>query len=685
MSEVRTSRWPWAWWALLLCMLAGAIALSFENDTFDGFVLIAIPMMLGYGTIGAFVASRVPSNLLGWLMLTIGVSFGVTGLSSEYVVWAAAHDGPWLEVAAWFSNWTYLAVFTPLILIVLLFPTGRVPSPRWRFALYVIVGSGVALAVGTWIKPGNVDSDVVVENPTGVDALEPASAVLLTVGSIGLLVSVFAAVTALIVRYRTADPTQRRQIRALASLAGLALLLIIGAFTSVALTGATPDEDPLLVTEILFYALFFCVGVLFPAAIGYAILRQRLFDIDLVVKKTVTYSLIAIALTGLYLVILTFATLGVVSRQLVGLVLLAVTLRPIARAARAIADRVVYGRRATPYEVMSEFSARMAETYSTDDVLPRMASVLQGATGASDAQVWLRVGRELRPAASSPAGVARRGPILVTDDALPEMPGDLASEVRHQGELLGALAVTMPANDPIGPIRERLMSDLASQAGPVLRNVRLIEELRASRQRLVAAQDEERRRLERNIHDGAQQQLVALGVKLRLADTLVDHDAAKAHEMLGQLQTETQGAIDDLRDLARGIYPPLLADQGLTAALKAQSRKSSVEVAVDADGVSRYAQEIEAAVYFSCLEALQNVAKYAGADRASISLVQHDGSLDFTIADDGRGFDVDTVERGTGLQGIADRLDAIGGSVRVESKPGTGTNVYGTVPIDRPV
>ena len=225
------------------------------------------------------------------------------------------------------------------------------------------------------------------------------------------------------------------------------------------------------------------------------------------------------------------------------------------------------------------------------------------------------------------------------------------------------------------------MRDLAGQAGLVLRNVRLIEELRASRQRLVTAQDAERRRLERNIHDGAQQQLVALGVKLRLADSLVERDATKAHDLIGQLQSETQAAIDDLRDLARGIYPPLLADRGLEAALEAQGRKSPTPVVIASDGVGRLGQDLEAAVYFSCLEALQNVAKYAEATGATIELAQRNGSLEFAVRDDGRGFDAAEVTFGTGLQGIADRLDAIGGSMTLETEPGSGTTIRGSVPV----
>jgi signal transduction histidine kinase len=201
----------------------------------------------------------------------------------------------------------------------------------------------------------------------------------------------------------------------------------------------------------------------------------------------------------------------------------------------------------------------MSQTYATDDVVDRTAQLLASATGASSAAVWLRVGREIRPAGTWPAAGPVGRAITVDGDDLPMLPADWAEPVRDRGELLGALAVTMPANDPIGPGRQRLLRDLADQAGLALRNVRLIEELRASRQRLVAAQDEGRRRLERNIHDGVQQQLVALAVKLRLADGMIDRDTAKAHDAIAALQEDANAALEDLRDLARGIYPPLLA------------------------------------------------------------------------------------------------------------------------------
>jgi signal transduction histidine kinase len=240
--------------------------------------------------------------------------------------------------------------------------------------------------------------------------------------------------------------------------------------------------------------------------------------------------------------------------------------------------------------------------------------------------------------------------------------------------------VVTSASDPLGPDRERLVEDVATQTALVLANVRLIEELRESRRRIVSAQDERAKALERNLHDGAQQQLVALAVKQRLAGSLVERDPAQAKAMLDDIQVQTQEALETLRDLARGIYPPLLADKGLGAALEGQARKAALPVQVETEGIGRYPREVEAAVYFCCLEALQNVAKYADASRAVVRLAGDDGVLRFEVHDDGTGFDPGSTSFGSGLQGMADRLDAIRGSLGVHSVPGEGTTIIGTVP-----
>jgi signal transduction histidine kinase len=211
-------------------------------------------------------------------------------------------------------------------------------------------------------------------------------------------------------------------------------------------------------------------------------------------------------------------------------------------------------------------------------------------------------------------------------------------------------------------------------------------ELQASRARIVAAADSARRRIERDLHDGAQQQLVALRISLAQARETVASSPAQAAELLCQTERQAGQALAEMRELAHGIYPPLLADVGLAAALQAQARKAAVPVTVEAE-VGRYGQDVEAAVYFCVLEALQNVAKYARASAAKVTLGQDGQHLTFIVADDGRGFDPATTPLGTGLQGLADRLAALGGTIDIASIPGRGTRITGQVPattIDTP-
>ena len=241
-------------------------------------------------------------------------------------------------------------------------------------------------------------------------------------------------------------------------------------------------------------------------------------------------------------------------------------------------------------------------------------------------------------------------------------------------------------HDPALEYNSALVDSVCAAAGLSLDNERLAAELRArlvnlqaSRARLVETADTERRRIERNLHDGAQQQLVALKISLGLARQLVT-SLPEAAGLLAQTEQQAAEALEELRELARGIYPPLLADLGLPAALQAQLRKAALPVTIEADNAGRYPQQIEAAVYFCVLEALQNVAKYAEASAARVSL-RHDGRyLAFTVEDDGTGFDPARTPKGTGLQGIADRLGALGGTIDITSTPGHGTRVTGRVP-----
>ncbi len=373
----------------------------------------------------------------------------------------------------------------------------------------------------------------------------------------------------------------------------------------------------------------------------------------------------------------------------------ALTFARVRRRAQRLANRVTFGERATPEDVLARFTEQVTTSYAPDEALPRMARVVAEGTGAARAEVWVRVEDALLQAAEWPPGERRpRSRVPLGGSSLPGFSGaDRVVAVRHHDEVLGAITIAKRAAEHVTASEEKLLADLASQAGLVLRNVRLtadlaarledIEntaaELRASRQRIVETQDAERRRLERDIHDGAQQHLVALAVKLRMARTAADRGPAKSTPMLGDVRALIGQALDNLRDLARGIYPPILVERGVAPALRAQAKRAGLKTTVSSRGVGCFDPATEAAVYFSCLEAVQNAAKH-GATRVAIAL-QHAGTeLTFSVTDDGPGFDADRVVRGSGRQNMDDRVAAAGGRLFIRSTPGSGTMIAGSVP-----
>jgi len=670
-----------------LAVGAGAV-LAVPAASEAGFTgIYSTDLLLGasFTTIGVLVTRRRSENPIGWLFLAIGVIEALTAALNHYaIVGLAVRDAlPGATWAGWLAYWS-VSLIVPaglFLLLLVVFPNGRAASRRWALLAWtgLVFSALFALSEILLLPKMEVTTEIVIDNPTNIASSDVSEWVWI----LGLVFLV-GGVASLITRYRRAEGEERQQLRwfVFAVAVGIGSLVALTLFYFV--IGA-PDPEPGWFVVATTAVTLVGIGMGVPAACGIAVLRYRLWDLDVVIRKTVVVALVTALISVVYVAIVGGIGAVVGSRldtalAFAGAAVLAVAFQPIRRRAGRFADRLVYGRRATPYEVLSDFSGRVGGAYADDDVLPRMAEILGEGTGAVTATVWLRVGRELRPAASWPRD-RELDAVTVPGTTIPDL-GEPAFDVQHRGELLGALSMSLPANDPMDPTKERLVRDLASQAGLVLRNVRLIEELRASRQRLVAAQDEERRKIERNLHDGAQQQLVALQVQLRLMEQQVGKNTDMELQLVQHLQQAAGAALDDLRDLARGIYPPLLADQGLAAALEAQTRRSPMPVTVKAEGVGRYPREVEAALYFCALEALNNVAKYADASSVEVRLSEEDGMLFFRIYDDGRGFDTSAIAYGTGLQGMADRLDAIGGTLEISSEPGRGTTAIGRVPED---
>jgi signal transduction histidine kinase len=651
-----------------------------------------------YATLGVLIVRRA-ANRIGWLMLGIGAVLAVETVANGYGVAGIRHPGtlPAAPLVGLFAEWLFVPLFLGLIGTFLLFPDGRLPSSRWRPAVWFFAVVAVLGMTGFAIAPRLVripapGGSVLFPNPLGVASLGPVWSGLLlgslTALSLAGLPLLAIVVAALVTRFRGGDPDVRQQVKWLAF--ALAVMLVAQLLGPLRDSATGPAADPLATA---FDAVSAAIPLaVLPAVVTLAILKYRLYQIDVIINKAVKYGLLSAALIAVYAAIVVgIGTLaGYVGGPLLTVaaaVAIAVLFQPLRNRAQLLANRLVYGRRATPYQVLADFAQDMAGQPDAAATLDRMAALLAGATGATGVAVWIRVGDQLHPQAAWPAGSAATEPVPLADGALPDFGATRAVAVRHGNELLGALTVVKPPDEPVSAAEESLLAHLASQTGLVLRNLRLTAELRAtiddltaSRQRLVRAQDEERHRIERNLHDGAQQQLVALSMLLRLLEDSAE-DPGEVKHLAVQLKDGLRAALEDLRALARGIYPPLLAEQGLSAALRAHADRVPVPVLLEADGIGRYRRDTEATAYFCILEALQNVAKYASASRATVALACPDGHLEFTVADDGVGFDAATTTTGTGLQGMADRLAAVGGSLRVRSAPGTGTAIHGRLPV----
>ncbi|MFI5284875.1 MAG: histidine kinase [Candidatus Dormibacteria bacterium] len=680
----------------LACVIASLVLLALDWKAIDSAYTSQAPWIANaiiVGALGILIVTRRPDNPIGWLLLAIAVG-NATNVLADFAAIRALLSGAspngWVEWPAWYYNQTAGIGAFLLVFLIFFFPDGKLPSPRWRWVAWASFAASLLLVAAALIAPAATQLSPrlpTVPNPIVVPAL--AGFTSGPIFGIGPFVLLFVALSAVVVRLRSSRNIDRNQLRWFAYVAVASLIVIVAGYP-VAIVNATLGND------LSGGGFALGLGLAIPVTIGLAVMRYGLYDIDVFISRALVYGSLAVFITAVYVGI----AVGIgtlvgsggkpnLALSILATAIVAIGFQPVRERVQKVANRLVYGKRATPYEVLSEFSGRVAETYAADALLPRMARVLQEGTGAESATVWLRGSAELRPAATFPDAIAAQAPLPMSNGTLPFL-GDATKAVKviHQGELLGALSVTKRRGETLTPIEEKLVDDLAHQAGLVLKNVGLsadlqvrLDELRASRQRLVRAQDLERRRLERNLHDGAQQHLVALKVKLGLVEMLLSRDPAKATATLEQLKGDADEALETLRDLARGIYPPLLADKGLVVALESQARKATVPVRVDAAGLERYPQDVEATVYFCVLEALQNVQKYAGATVVVVCLRDEEGTLSFEVQDDGAGFDTATARKGAGLTNMADRLDALGGSLNVVSTPRIGTTITGVIAV----
>ncbi|GAA1309789.1 hypothetical protein Psi02_41110 [Planotetraspora silvatica] len=606
-----------------------------------------------------------------------------------------------------------------------------------RAALLVAIAQGVAtvwpactpLAVAAWFACGLGLPDGVLGSWTrrafaaGVFAAATAWSVVMVTGATtppaGGVVVVAAAASALaliavLLRCPRAPAGRRRTLQWVAA-AAVVTVAADSVLVATYLLLGTPDD---LLTWALATMALMPVGVL----LGQVSLTARFSERGLV--EAIVIAGLAMLVVAVYLVVIiglarspteperaVLLASVVASLTAVGLGL------PLRFRLVSFGEGLLGRRGQTPEEALASFGARMSRAVPFDELLLQLVESLRATLGPAGAEVWVGTEGVLHRTVSVPergdaalvldpkerlvVGRTRIGGPAWLSVWLPSLIEDRDAPIRvapaaHLGDLLGLLVVRRQADGvEYSDEDDRVLIELARQVGLALHNMRLDsalqasleelrqrnEELQASRLRIVTAADASRRAIERDLHDGAQQHLVALSVKLGLAGELLKEDPAIAAEMLEELRADVQSTNAAFRELAHGIYPPLLRDHGLGEALRSITRRVALPYEVDVDLPRRFSEQVEAAVYFCCLEAIQNAGKYAGPDASIEVRIHMDGDLlRFSVSDDGAGFDTGG-GHGHGFVNMTDRLGAIGGRLRVESDPGTGTTISGEISV----
>jgi signal transduction histidine kinase len=672
-----------------------ALVLARHRNGLGGRVLLSM-IVVSWAVAGALLARRRPAEPMGAVVLASAVLAAIAG--------AAAIAGP---SSSSLGEPRPFGASVVMVLALALLPAAGMHlllgapdgvlrrSARWA----VVVGYSVASAVGLItlaarsILPAVVTGEALLALGVGIPSVQA--------------------------RYRRTSERQARHRMLLLAFAALVAVEATAIALALRLAVAVPLGGPQLAAVMAVPLAAGLAASAFPHAVAAG-------------ERLVVAALPLVGLTGVVFGVYLAIVLGLGriptpgERKLLGLSMLAAgataVLYPLAQARlTGFSGRVMHGERHVREEALRSFGTHLSRSVPLDELILQMAELLQRVLGLSSAEVWTGSGGLLDRSVSVPdrgsahlalaaveapvvtgAGVSGRAwaEVWLADLVVgrPEAPLRVAP-ISHSGELLGLIVVERPPEgEPFEDEDDRLLAELSRQLALALHNVRLdsalqasleevrrqARELQESRARIVSAADATRRSIERNLHDGAQQHLVALAVKIRLARQLAEIDLDQAKSMLDELRGDLQEAVQELRSLAHGIYPPLLVERGLGEALAAAAGRAAIPTDVSIEDVGRHPPEVEAAVYFCCVEALQNAGKHAGEQATAVVRVWHEsGGLLFEVADDGLGFDQGAKGTGAGFVNMSDRLGAIGGVVRVDSSPGAGTRVSGVIPVTR--
>lgn len=661
-ARPRLRRWavPVAWSITALAVVLGVLAAPLldvlVDDTvglFTGPLSVGSILALSFTPVGALIVSHDRDNRIGWVLCTIGLTQAIAEFVYPYAELGLLTDAelPGAVVAAWFSDWIWVMGFGLLVTFLLLwFPTGDVPTRRWRPVAWLTwTGLGLFVASAIWAIPAQAGRTTVGEEIEG----EAVAAALGGTGFLVLAVAAALSVASLIVRFRRSRGVERAQLKWF-TFTGVMVVPIV--FIS---SGA----DVVLANIASSIAI-----MLFPLAIGVAIVRHQLFDIDLIINRSVVYGTLTLGVVGIYAGVVTLvATL--LDRSGLGASVLAagtvaVLFQPARQRLQRGVDRLTYGHRDDPYAVISRVGQAVETSPDVDEVLPTIAETI--------AHMLRLPGVTIELDGPPPVAVAR-GRLLGEPHTFPL--------TTHAGTIGRLLVSRRSPSQGLRPDELRLVSDLARQAAAAARAVQLNRELQQARTSLVRASEEERRRLHRDLHDGLGPSLAAVAMQVQASRNHLGPDAGDVDRELAVIGERVQATIDEVRRIAHGLRPPALDELGLGRAVREQAAHLThgLDIDVRSDELGPLPAAVELAAYRIVQEALTNVIRHAGAESCWI-ILRRDDALTVTVDDDGHGLR-EAPPEGFGISSMRQRAEEVGGRLALGPRPEGGTRVRATLPL----
>jgi len=653
-----------------------SIVLGTVGDDAPLVALAMVPDMLGYVCVGCLLLTRRPRHRMGLLLCLIALTTAISGSAFAYARYALVHPHGWLPFATaalWMNTWSFApSLCLGGFVLPMVFPDGSLLSRRWRPALWAALAFVPLSAAGSAFIGQNMGPYLRgLPNPYAIRSAAPLFGALLVLALICGIFAGSAAAASLVVRWRRADRVVRQQLKwFLAVLPVTAVTLVVDAFSLSPASLAVPAG----------LALGALSGVLVPTAIGIAVLRYRLYEIDVLLNRAAVYGAMTAAVAMVYLTVtgaasgLFSTSHGLVARVLVT-ALAALALWPMRQRVQRWVNRLFFGDRGAPYDALSKLARRVEQAADTEAALDGVVKSIADSLRLAYVAVELRQGDGWRPTAVQGRGSAP--------------PQVVAFPLVFQRETVGRLLVGARApGGQLGAKDERLLADLARQAGPAIHAVALRRALDASRAGLAATREEERRRLRRDLHDGLGPTLAGLTLGL---DTALARYAGRPdlQDLLGRLKVESQRAVSDVRRIVYGLRPPALDELGLAGSLReevgrlrCEAPALTVDLDLPGDGLADLPAAIEVACYRIVTEALTNVARHAQASRCSVRLWL-DGDMGISVRDDGVGL-ADGWRAGVGIASMRERVAELGGDLVIGPGHPHGTAIAARLPWDRP-